>query len=240
MRDTATPLLDARKINTFYGASHVLRDVDFRVGRGETVSLLGRNGMGKTTLLRSLMGLTPPKSGEIIFEGADVRGLRPSAIARAGVGLVPEGRGIFPNLTVEENLVFAERAGRDGRRDWTRETVYELFPRLAERRANWGNQLSGGEQQMLTVGRALLSNPSLLLVDEATEGLAPLVRDDIWRTLRLIADRGMAIVVVDKNLDDLKALCRRHVILVKGVIVFEGDTAELIAREDFVRGQLGL
>ena len=236
----APSLLDARKLNTFYGASHVLRDVDFRVGRGETVSLLGRNGMGKTTLLRSLMGLTPPKSGEITFEGADIRGLRPSAIARAGVGLVPEGRGIFPNLTVEENLVFAERAGRDGRREWTREAVYDLFPRLAERRANWGNQLSGGEQQMLTVGRALMSNPSLLLVDEATEGLAPLVRDDIWRTLRLIAGRGMAIVVVDKNLDDLKALCRRHVILVKGAIVFEGDTAALTARDDFVRSQLGL
>ena len=234
------PLLDARGLNTFYGASHVLRDVDFRVGRGETVSLLGRNGMGKTTLLRSLMGLVSPRSGEIRFDGADVLGRRPSAIARAGVGFVPEGRGIFPNLTVEENLVFAARSGPGGQREWTREAIFDLFPRLAERRTNWGNQLSGGEQQMLTVGRALMSNPSLLLVDEATEGLAPLVRDDIWRTLRLIAARGVAIVVVDKNLDDLKALCDRHVILVKGAVVFEGDGAELTARDDFVRSQLGL
>jgi branched-chain amino acid transport system ATP-binding protein len=237
---SAPLLLEARGVDTFYGASHVLRGVDFRVGRGETVSLLGRNGMGKTTLLRSLMGLTPPRRGEIRFNGLDLKGKRPSAIARAGVGFVPEGRGIFPNLTVEENLVFAERAGADGRRDWTREAIYDLFPRLAERRSNWGNQLSGGEQQMLTIGRALMSNPSLVLVDEATEGLAPLVRDDIWRTLRLIADRGVAIVVVDKNLDDLKALCRRHVILVKGEIVFEGTSDDLAERDDFVRSQLGL
>ncbi|ADP71084.1 ABC transporter related protein [Rhodomicrobium vannielii ATCC 17100] len=235
-----TPLLEARGLNTYYGASHVLRSVDFHVGRGETVSLLGRNGMGKTTLMRSLMGLVVPKSGDIRFAGVEMRGWRPSAIARAGVGFVPEGRGIFPNLTVEENLVFAEREGADGRRDWTREAVIDLFPRLAERRTNWGNQLSGGEQQMLTIGRALMSNPSLLLVDEATEGLAPLVRDDIWRTLRLIADRGVAIVVVDKNLDDVVKLCRRHIILVKGQIVFEGDTHALAANDDFVRSQLGL
>ena len=234
------PLLEARGLDTFYGASHVLRSVDFRVGRGETVSLLGRNGMGKTTLLRSLMGLVSPRNGKIRFAGVEILGWRPSAIARAGVGFVPEGRGIFPNLTVEENLVFAARADADGRRDWTREAIFDLFPRLAERRANWGNQLSGGEQQMLTVGRALMSNPSLLMVDEATEGLAPLVRDDIWRTLKLIADRGVAIVVVDKNLDDLKALCRRHVILVKGEVVFEGSTADLAAKDDFVRSQLGL
>jgi branched-chain amino acid transport system ATP-binding protein len=237
---TAAPLIEARGLDTFYGASHVLRGVDFKVGRGETVSLLGRNGMGKTTLLRSLMGLVTPKNGEIRFAGAEIRGWRPSAIARAGVGFVPEGRGIFPNLTVEENLVFAARAGADGRRDWTREAIFDLFPRLAERRTNWGNQLSGGEQQMLTVGRALMSNPSLLMVDEATEGLAPLVRDDIWRTLKLIADRGVAIVVVDKNLEDLKALCRRHVVLVKGEVVFEGSTADLAAKDDFVRSQLGL
>ncbi|MFO1117455.1 MAG: ABC transporter ATP-binding protein [Beijerinckiaceae bacterium] len=234
------PLLEARGLDTFYGASHVLRGVDFRVGRGETVSLLGRNGMGKTTLLRSLMGLVPPRNGEVRLAGADIRGWRPAAIARAGVGFVPEGRGIFPNLTVEENLVFAERAGADGKRDWTRDAIYELFPRLQERRTNWGNQLSGGEQQMLTIGRALMSNPTLLMVDEATEGLAPLVRDDIWRTLGLIADTGVAIIVVDKNLDDLKKLCRRHVILVKGEIVFEGDTTELDRREDYVRSQLGL
>jgi branched-chain amino acid transport system ATP-binding protein len=236
----SAPLLEARGLDTYYGASHVLRGVNFHVGRGETVSLLGRNGMGKTTLLRSLMGLTPPRNGEIRLNGVDVKGRRPSAIAREGVGFVPEGRGIFPNLTVEENLVFAARAGTDGRQDWTRETIFSLFPRLAERRANWGNQLSGGEQQMLTIGRALMSNPSLLLVDEATEGLAPLVRDDIWRTLRLIASKGVAIVVVDKNLDDLEMLCRRHVVLVKGEVVFEGTSADLAANDAFVRSQLGL
>ncbi|HPG04543.1 MAG: ABC transporter ATP-binding protein [Rhodoblastus sp.] len=237
---SANSLLEARAIDAFYGASHVLRGVDFRVGRGETVSLLGRNGMGKTTLLRTLMGLVPARGGEIRFDGDDIKGRRPSAVARAGVGFVPEGRGIFPNLSVEENLIFAEREGPGGRRDWTREAIYQLFPRLLERRANWGNQLSGGEQQMLTIGRALMSNPTLLMVDEATEGLAPMVREDIWRTLRLIAERGVAIVVVDKNLDDLKKLCRRHVILVKGEVVFDGPTGELAARDDFVRSQLGL
>ena len=237
---SANLLLDAHAIDAFYGASHVLRGVDFHVGRGETVSLLGRNGMGKTTLLRTLMGLVPARGGDIRFDGEDIKGRRPSAVARAGVGFVPEGRGIFPNLSVEENLIFAEREGPDGRRDWTRGAIYQLFPRLLERRANWGNQLSGGEQQMLTIGRALMSNPTLLMVDEATEGLAPMVRDDIWRTLRLIAERGVAIVVVDKNLDDLKKLCRRHVILVKGEVVFDGPTEELSARDDFVRSQLGL
>ena len=236
----SAPLLEAKKIDAFYGASHVLRGVDFHVGPGETVSLLGRNGMGKTTLLRTLMGIVPARRGDIRFGAASIRGWRPSAVARAGVGFVPEGRGIFPNLSVEENLVFAERKGPNGRRDWTREAIYDLFPRLRERRANWGNQLSGGEQQMLTIGRALMSNPTLLMVDEATEGLAPMVREDIWRTLRLIAERGVAIVVVDKNLDDLKKLCRRHVILVKGEVVFDGPTDELAARDAFVRSQLGL
>lgn len=234
------PLLEALGLNTCYGASHVLRGVDFRVAPGETVSVLGRNGMGKTTLLRTLMGLVAPRSGEIRLGGVSIVGWRASAIARAGVGFVPEGRGIFPNLTVEENLVFAARVGANGRRDWTREALFDLFPRLAERRGAWGDQLSGGEQQMLTIGRALMSNPSLLLVDEATEGLAPLARDDIWRTLGLIAGRGVAIVIVDKNLDDLKALCRRHVILVKGQVVFEGTSDGLVAQDEFVRSQLGL
>ena len=230
-------LLEACGLNTYYGPSHILRDITFSVGSGEAVSLLGRNGMGKTTLLRSLMGLTVPRSGRIRFKNSDIMGWRASAIARAGVGFVPEGRGIFPNLTVEENLVFAERPGSG---DWTRETIYELFPRLAERRSNWGNQISGGEQQMLTIGRALLTNPVLLMIDEATEGLAPLVRDDIWRTLRLIASKGVAMILVDKNIDDLKTFCNRHVILVKGKVVFEGSSQELSLQDDFVRSQLGL
>ena len=217
-----------------------MRDVSFRVGRSETVSLLGRNGMGKTTLLRSLMGLLKPKSGTIRLDGVDVTGARACAIARAGMGFVPEGRGIFPNLTVEENLAFAERRGRDGRCDWTREAVYDIFPRLEERRANWGNELSGGEQQMLTIGRALLSNPEIVLIDEATEGLAPKVRDLIWATLRVIAQKGVAIVVVDKNLEDLIELSDRHVILAKGEVVFEGTSRQLRADQEFVKRMLGV
>src|SRR5450631_3885304 len=158
MSTTTDDMLDARDLDTFYGTSHILRGVNFRVGAGETVSLLGRNGMGKTTLLRTLMGLLKPKRGSIMFNGSDVTGSRASAIARAGMGFVPEGRGVFPNLKVEGNHVFAERPGRGGRVDWAREAIYEIFPRLAERRKDWANQLSGGEQQMLAIGRALLSN----------------------------------------------------------------------------------
>ncbi len=238
--DKTDDILVAAGLNTFYGPSHILRDVNFRVGRGETVSLLGRNGMGKTTLLRSLMGLTKPKSGTIRLDGVDVTCARACVVARAGMGFVPEGRGIFPNLTVEENLVFAERRGRSGRRDWTREAVYDIFPSLAERRTNWGNQLSGGEQQMLTIGRALLANPEIVLIDEATEGLAPKVRAVIWATLRVIAQNGVAIVVVDKNLDDLAELADRHVILAKGEVVFEGTSTQLRADHAFVKRMLGV
>ena len=233
-------VLRARGLDTFYGVSHVLRGVNFHVGVGETVSLLGRNGMGKTTLLRTLMGLLKPKRGSIMFNGRDVTGSRASAIARAGMGFVPEGRGVFPNLTVDENLVFAKRPGPSGRVDWTREAIYEIFPRLAERRKNWGNQLSGGEQQMLTIGRALLSNPSIVLIDEATEGLAPKVRDDIWSTLRIIARKGVAVVVVDKNIDDLVDLAGRHVVLAKGEVLFEGTSKQLRAEWEFVSRMLGV
>jgi branched-chain amino acid transport system ATP-binding protein len=235
-----TPVLAAKNLNTFYGPSHILRDVSFHVSPRETVSLLGRNGMGKTTLLRTLMGLVKPRSGAISLHGADVTGARANAMARAGLALVPENRGIFPNLSVEENLIFAERPGRDGRRDWQRDKIYHLFPRLAERRKNWGNQLSGGEQQMLTIGRALMSNPDIILVDEATEGLAPKVREDIWRTLRVIAANEVAIVVVDKNLKDLLALSDRHVILAKGAIVFSGTSDELRSDPDLVHRWLGV
>jgi branched-chain amino acid transport system ATP-binding protein len=240
MSTTTGDLLHARGLDTFYGASHILRGVNFRVGVGETVSLLGRNGMGKTTLLRSLMGLLKPKRGSITFNGREVTGARASMIARGGMGFVPEGRGVFPNLTVEENLVFAERPGPGGRVDWTRDAIYEMFPQLAERRKNWGNQLSGGEQQMLTIGRALLSNPSIVLIDEATEGLAPKVRDDIWSTLRMIRRKGVAIVVVDKNIDDLVDLAERHVILAKGEVLFEGTSRQLRAEWEFVSRILGV
>ena len=233
-------IINARGLNTYYGASHILRDVDFRVGRSETISLLGRNGMGKTTLLRTLMGLIKPKSGTVHLDGQDVTHARAFAIARAGLGFVPEGRGIFPNLSVEENLTFAQRNGKKGRCDWTREKVYDIFPRLYERRDNWGNQLSGGEQQMLTISRALRSNPEVVLIDEATEGLAPKVRDSIWETLRLIAKTGVAIVVVDKNLDDLLSLSDRHVILAKGQIVFDGTSHALKSDGELINRWLGV
>jgi branched-chain amino acid transport system ATP-binding protein len=235
----APPLL-AEGINTYYGASHILRNVNFRVMPRETVSLLGRNGMGKTTLLRSLMGLTRPRSGRIALNGRDITGARASSVARAGLAFVPEDRGIFPNLTVEENLTFAARVGRGARPDWTLARICALFPRLAERRAHWGNQLSGGEQKMLTIGRALMTNPDVILLDEATEGLAPQVRDEIWATLRLIRESGIAAVVVDKNLDDLLALADRHVVMAKGEIVFDGSTAALKADAALIHRHLGV
>ena len=234
------PALQAQGLNAFYGRSHILRDLDFHVMARETVSLLGRNGMGKTTLLRTLMGLVESRSGRVLLKGREVTGMRPSTVAVRGIAFVPEGRGIFPNLTVLENLSFAARVGSDGRREWTLDRVYVLFPRLAERRNNWGNQLSGGEQKMLAIGRALMTNPDILLLDEATEGLAPKVRDEIWETLRLIKNSGIATVVVDKNLDDVVALADRHVILSKGAVVFDGDTSALKSDETLIHRHLGV
>ena len=234
------PALQAERLNTFYGQSHVLRDVNFRVLPKETVSLLGRNGMGKTTLLRSLMGLVRPRTGRVRLNGIDITGARAAAVARAGLALVPEDRGVFPNLTVAENLTFAARPGRRAGPRWTLERVYELFPRLTERRAHWGNQLSGGEQKMLAIGRALMTNPDLMLLDEATEGLAPRVRDEIWSTLRLVTASGIAAVIVDKNLDDLLALADRHVVMAKGEIVFDGTGAQLRADQALIHRHLGV
>jgi branched-chain amino acid transport system ATP-binding protein len=236
----AAPALQAEKLNAYYGRSHILRDLDFQVGPDETVSLLGRNGMGKTTLLRTLVGLVRARSGAIRLNGADITRARTSAIAKAGLAFVPEGRGIFPNLTVEENLTFAARRRGEGARGWTLARIYAMFPRLAERRTHWGNELSGGEQKMLAIGRALMTNPAILLLDEATEGLAPKVREEIWATLRLVRASGVAAVVVDKNLDDLLALADRHVILSKGEVVFEGTTAALHADEAVIHRHLGV
>jgi branched-chain amino acid transport system ATP-binding protein len=237
---SATIGLEAKGINTFYGQSHILHDVDFRVAPGETVSLLGRNGMGKTTLLRTLMGLTPPRSGSIRLGARDMVGERPSVVARAGLAFVPEGRSIFPNLTVEENLTVAATNRPGEAPQWTLARIYSLFPRLAERRGNWGNQLSGGEQKMLAIARALMTNPSILMLDEATEGLAPKVREEIWATIRTISEAGIATVVVDKNLTDLLALADRHVILSKGQVVFDGSAAELQADSGFIHSHLGV
>jgi branched-chain amino acid transport system ATP-binding protein len=217
-------MLDVEALETSYGASQVLFGVGFDVRAGEMVTLLGRNGMGKTTTVRTIMGLAKPKAGRVRFEGADIAGLPAYRIAQAGIGLVPEGRQIFPNLTVRENLVATARGA-----GWTLDRVFAFFPRLAERQNNMGNQLSGGEQQMLAIGRALMTNPKLLILDEATEGLAPLIRKEIWRGLAALKAEREAILVIDKNLDALLALADRHVIVEKGRVVWRGNSAELAA-----------
>jgi branched-chain amino acid transport system ATP-binding protein len=237
---SGVPLVEATGLHTYYGSSHVLHGVDFSVGRGETVALMGRNGMGKTTLLRSLLGLTPPARGRVAIDGRDMTRARPHQIAREGIALVPEGRGIFPNLSVREHLVMAARPGRGGRRDWTLERVLETFPRLAERLEHGGAQLSGGEQQMLTIGRALMTNPALLILDEATEGLAPIISREIWAILRKIRATGIAAVIVDKNHAAVTAVADRAVILVKGRVVFADTAAALRARPDVLQRHLGV
>ncbi len=226
------PLLETAGLHAHYGASHVLHGVDLAVGPGESLALLGRNGMGKTTTLRAILGLTPPSAGRVRLDGRAVEGLRPHRIARLGVAVVPEGRRIFATLSVRENLMLTARPPRDGTDAWTLARVLALFPRLGERLANMGNQLSGGEQQMLAIGRALMTNPRLLLFDEATEGLAPLVRGEIWRVIGRIKAAGIATVIVDKDLATLLAVCDRAVILVKGHVVWSGATADLAREPD--------
>ncbi len=233
-------LLEAADLHTYYGPSHILRGISLSVRRGEAISLMGRNGMGKTTTLRSLVGLTPPRRGRVALCGRDVTGRPPHEVARLGIALVPEGRGIFPNLTVHEQLVMAARPGIDGRRDWTLDRVIELFPRLAERATHYGNHLSGGEQQMLTIGRALMTNPDLLMLDEATEGLAPLMRKEIWRVIQLIKKAGIATIIVDKDIKALSTISDRSLVIAKGQIVFEGTTAELAARPEITAKYLGV
>ncbi len=220
-------MLSVSNLEAAYGAAQVLFDISFEVGAGEIVTLLGRNGMGKTTTVRTIMGLLRPRGGTIRFDGAAVAGLPSYRVAQAGIGLVPEGRQIFPNLTVEENLV-ATATQRHGSR-WTLKRVYELFPRLEERRDNRGTQLSGGEQQMLAIGRALMTNPKLLILDEATEGLAPLIRAEIWSCLKHLKSERQAILVIDKNVDVLAAFADRHVIVEKGRVAWTGTSAELAA-----------
>ena len=220
-------LIEAQGLQTYYGASHILRGIDFRVRRGETIGLMGRNGMGKSTLLKSLMGLVKPRAGAVRIKGRPMTGASPYRVAQQGVAYVPEGRGIFGNLSVRENLIMAARAGADGRRDWTYERVLETFPRLQERLGHGGQQLSGGEQQMLTIGRALMTNPDVLILDEATEGLAPLIAREIWRICGLIRDSGISSIIVDKNWRHVTQVTDRNVILVKGEVVFEGTGADL-------------
>ena len=234
------PLVEATDLHTYYGASHVLRGVSLTVRAGESVGLMGRNGMGKTTLIRTIMGLVRPRRGHIAVDGQDVTHAATFAIARRGLAYVPEGRGIFTTLTVGENLAIAVRPGADGTRVWTVDRVLDLFPRLAQRLDNRGDQLSGGEQQMLAIGRALVGNPRLLILDEATEGLAPLIRDDIWRTVRLVREAGIATLVVDKNVSDVALITDRVVVLIKGEIAFEGPPARLMADAALLERTLGV
>jgi branched-chain amino acid transport system ATP-binding protein len=219
-------MLTVSHLQSAYGDSQVLFDVSLVVRPGEVVTLLGRNGMGKTTTVSSIMGLLRPRGGEVAFDGRRLDGLPPYRIAQCGIGLVPEGRQIFPTLTVDENLL-ATAAVRHPPARWTRERIYELFPRLQERRGHLGWQLSGGEQQMLAIGRALMTNPKLLILDEATEGLAPLIRAEIWACLALLKREGQAILVIDKNVEALARLADRHVILEKGRVAWTGTSAEL-------------
>jgi branched-chain amino acid transport system ATP-binding protein len=234
------PIVEARGLHTYYASSHILHGVDFAVRAGETVGLMGRNGMGKTTLLKSVLGLVKPRDGAVRVKGREMTRAAPHAVALQGVAYVPEGRGIFPNLSVRENLVMAARAGVHGRRDWTFERVMETFPRLAERLGHGGAQLSGGEQQMLTIGRALMTNPDLLILDEATEGLAPLIAKEIWAIVRRIKEAGIATVIVDKNFSAVSAIADRAVILVKGTVAYEGASADLRAQPELHQKYLGV
>ena len=236
----ADVLLEVHELHTYYGASHVLHGIDFAVREGEAVGLMGRNGMGKTTLIKSMLGIVPPRSGVVRVRGYDATGWPTFRITRQGIAYVPEGRGIFPNLSVRENLEMAARPAPDGRCDWTCDRVLETFPRLAERLTHGGAQLSGGEQQMLTIGRALLTNPSLLILDEATEGLAPLIAKEIWRIVREIRGSGIATVIVDKNYAHVTALTDRNVVLVKGQVAYECDSATARADPAALHAYLGV
>jgi branched-chain amino acid transport system ATP-binding protein len=234
----ADPVLQLDGIETCYGLSQVLFGLSLSIAPGEMVTLMGRNGMGKTTTVRSIMGLTPARAGAIRFAGTDIRGLPAYKVAQLGIGLVPEGRQIFPNLTVRENLA-ATAVKRDGG-SWTLDAVHELFPRLAERASSMGNQLSGGEQQMLAIGRALMTNPRLLILDEATEGLAPLIRAEIWRCLARLKASGLSILVIDKNVGALMRVADRHFLIERGRVVWSGASPALAAAQDIQHRYLGV
>jgi len=222
-------LLQARAIHAWYGSSHVLHGIDLSIRAGSTLGLLGRNGMGKSTLIRTLLGLVPQRDGQWTLRGQDISKARPFQIARMGIAYVPEGRGIFPNLSVVENLVMASRAGLDGRRDWPLERILETFPRLKERLAHLGGQLSGGEQQMLSIGRALMTHPDLIILDEATEGLAPLIVNEIWRVIRDIRQSGIATLIVDRDYRKVLASADTALVLQKGQVVLAGKAADVAA-----------
>jgi branched-chain amino acid transport system ATP-binding protein len=234
------PIIEAYGLHSYYGTSHILHGIDFSVRTGEAVGLMGRNGMGKTTLIRTLLGHVEARRGEVKINGRVMTAAPPHLIAHQGIAYVPEGRAIFPNLSVRENLIMAARAGPNGRCDWTYERVLRTFPRLRDRLSLGGQQLSGGEQQMLTIGRALMTNPTLLILDEATEGLAPLIAREIWRIIRMVRETGIAAIVVDKNYTAVSAITDRNVILVKGRIVFEGSGSQLRAQPELLHQHLGV
>lgn len=233
-------MLEIRAINTYYGESHILQGVDLHIKSGQSVGLLGRNGMGKTTLIRSLMGYVPAASGNVLWNGKDVTGLTPERMARFGIGYVPEGRGIFPNLSVRENLIMSARHGVTGRKDWTYERVLDTFPRLKERLDHGGQQLSGGEQQMVAIGRALMTNPELMVLDEATEGLAPLIVREIWRVIKQIGASGISTLIVDRNFREVLAQTDQAVVMEKGRIVLAGDSLTLARSETALKQYLGV
>ena len=237
MTDT---LIQVQGLNSFYGASHILRNIDFKVNRGETIGLMGRNGMGKSTLLKSIMGIVTPQSGHVHIKGQRMNGRDIFEVAQLGIAYVPEGRGIFGNLSVLENLKMAARPGTQGQNDWTYERVLETFPRLKERLGHGGQQLSGGEQQMLTIGRALMTNPDVLILDEATEGLAPLIAREIWRICSVIKESGISSIIVDKNWKHVTKITDRNVILVKGEVVFEGSSELLQSQPEIMAQHLGV
>lgn len=233
-------MLKTEGINTYYGDSHILRGVAMEVPAATSVGLLGRNGMGKTTLIRTVMGYVRPTSGQVRLDGFDVSGWAPERMARRGIGYVPEGRGIFPNLTVRENLLMSERAGIDGSRAWTFDRVMATFPRLTERLAHGGQQLSGGEQQMLSIGRALMTNPRLLILDEATEGLAPLIVEEIWRVIAEIRLTGISTLIVDRDWHKVLSHTDRAVVMEKGQIVLASESAPLLASPGELEHLLGI
>ena len=232
-------LLQAQGLRAAYGASQVLFGIDFEIRAGEVMGLLGRNGMGKTTLIRSLLGIKSPQAGSVRFEGTEITGHSSDKIARMGLAVVPEGRQVFPNLSVTENLIATARPATKASRGWTVDRVFGFFPSLAARRRNFGNQLSGGEQQMLAISRALMTNPTLLILDEATEGLSPLIRAEIWKALDTLRAEGMSILVIDKNIGPLLRLCDWHTIVEKGHRVWEGDSSGLAADQALHRRYLG-
>jgi branched-chain amino acid transport system ATP-binding protein len=235
-----TLLLELRDVETSYGLSRVLFGLSLTIARGEMVSLLGRNGMGKTTTVKSIMGLTPAAAGSIRFDGEEILGLPAYHIAKRGIGLVPEGRQIFPNLTTRENLIATASNRGSAAEPWTLEGVLALFPRLAERSGSMADLLSGGEQQMLAIGRALMTNPRLLILDEATEGLAPRVRDEIWRSLEKLRSRGQSILVIDKNVKTLTCIADRHYIIERGRVVWTGNSRDLAKASDIQHRYLGI